>query len=124
MTTTQQKKATVEESVKTRKTREKLKRRLDALEKKITPQALKEKVIEIHRWIAMNAGHRVLLRTKEISLFDENQNTADVSRKISSIADQVQKEIDHSYKMRGDLTSDAILKKLITSSKEKDKVSN
>jgi hypothetical protein len=124
MATTQEKKAPVEESVKTRKTREKLRKRLDALEKKITPQALKEKVIEIHRWIALNAGYRVLLRTKEISLFDENQNTADVSRKITGIADQIQKDIDRSYLERKDLDSDGILKKLIASSRDAVKVTN
>jgi hypothetical protein len=124
MATTQEKKAPVEESVKTRKTREKLRKRLDALEKKITPQALKEKVIEIHRWIALNAGHRVLLRTKEISLFDENQNTADVSRKITGIADQIQKDIDKSYLERKDMDSDGILKKLIASSRDAVKVTN
>ena len=124
MATTQEKKPTVEESVKTRKTREKLRKRLDALEKKITPQALKEKVIEIHRWIALNAGHRVLLRTKEISLFDENQNTADVSRKIAGVADQIQKDIDLAYQERKGLGGDAILKKLIVSSKDPSKVTN
>ncbi len=124
MAMTQEKTATVEESAKTRKTREKLRKRLDALEKKITPQALKEKVIEIHRWIALNAGHRVLLRTKEISLFDENQNTASISRKISSIADQIQKDIDHSYQLRQGVSSDAILKKLIKTSQEPSKVIN
>lgn len=112
-----EKKAVAQESAKTRKTREKLKKRLDALDKKITPQALKEKVIEIHRWIALNAGHRVLLRTKEISLFDENQNTADVSRKVSGIVGQVQKEIDDSYALRKEVGGEEILKKLLVSTK-------
>ena len=112
-----EKKSVVQESAKTRKTREKLKKRLDALDQKITPQALKEKVIEIHRWIALNAGHRVLLRTKEISLFDENQNTADVSRKVSGVAVQVQKDIDDSYALRREVGGGEVLKKLLISTK-------
>jgi hypothetical protein len=78
-----------EESPKTRKAREKLKRQLEAFEKKITPQALEKKTIEIHRWIARRASERVILRTKTISLFDENQNTAGLSQKVASIAEQL-----------------------------------
>ena len=81
----------MEESVKTRKTREKLKKRLEVLEKKVTQQALERKTIEIHRWIARHASHRVILRSKNISLFDENQNTAEISKKISSLAEQMKK---------------------------------
>ena len=63
-----------EESPKTRKAREKLKKQLEANDKKITPQALERKSIEIHRWIARHAQNRVILKSKSISLFDENQN--------------------------------------------------
>jgi|GEM_PF-665712 len=81
-----------EESAKTRKAREKLKKKLEALEKKITPQALEKKTIEIHRWIARHASQRTVLRSKNISLFDENQNTADLSKKVVELADQIKKE--------------------------------
>jgi len=86
------KKPIAEESAKTRKAREKLKRQLEALEKKVTPQALEKKAIEIHRWIARHAPTRVALKTKSISLFDENQNTADLSQRVHSLADQIKKE--------------------------------
>jgi len=89
----EKKKTIAEESAKTRRAREKLKKQLDAVEKKITPQALQKKSIEIHRWIARHAPHRVVLRTKTISLFDENQNTAKLSHRVANIADQIQTDI-------------------------------
>lgn len=83
-----------EESLKTRKTREKLQKKLELLEKKITPQALERQVEEIRNWIARNAMHRVSLLEKEIALFDENKNTAQVSRKVSVLVAQIEKEIE------------------------------
>lgn len=81
-----------DESPKTRKAREKLKRQLDALDKKITPQALEKKAIEIHRWIERHAQHRVVLKSKNICLFDENQNTADLSQRVVILADKLKKD--------------------------------
>lgn len=89
----ERKKTIAEESSKTRKAREKLKKQLDAVEKKITQQALERKSIEIHRWIARHAHHRVVLRSKTISLFDENQNTAKLSHRVASLADQIKVDI-------------------------------
>ncbi len=85
----ERKKLIAEESQKTRKAREKLKRQLDALEKKVTPQALEKKAIEIQRWIARHASNRVALKGKSISLFDENQNAAELSQRVSQLADQI-----------------------------------
>lgn len=87
----EKKKVVAEESSKTRKAREKLKRQLAAVEKRITPQALEKKAIEIHRWIARHAASRVVLKSKAISLFDENQNAAKLSNKVSAIAEQLKK---------------------------------
>ncbi len=78
-----------EESIQTRKAREKLKKKLDALDLQVTPQALKEKSIEIHHWIARHAQKRVVLKEKSISLFDENQNAAQLSERIAKIAEQI-----------------------------------
>lgn len=86
------KKMIAEESSKTRKAREKLKKQLDAFEKKITPQALEKKAIEIQRWIDRHASQRVPLKSKSISLFDENQNAADLSQRVSQLADQIKVE--------------------------------
>lgn len=72
-----------EESSKTKKTREKLRKHLQEMDQNVTPQALKRKSLEIHRWISRHAPHRVVLKSKSISLFDENQNTANGSQKVS-----------------------------------------
>ncbi|MCB1109493.1 MAG: hypothetical protein KDK64_00785 [Chlamydiia bacterium] len=84
-------KGLAEESEKTKKTREKLRRRLEEMDKGITPQALKRKSSEIQRWIARHASERIALRTKSISLFDENQNTADLSQKVSAVVEMLKK---------------------------------
>lgn len=76
------------ESEKTKKAREKLKKRLDMMDQKITKEALDRKSIEIQRWIARHADHRIALREKSIALFDENQNAAEISFKISKIAEK------------------------------------
>lgn len=78
-----------EESEKTKKTREKLRKRLEEIDQGITPQALKRKSSEIHRWIARHASERIALRTKSISLFDENQNAAKLSQKVNSLIEKL-----------------------------------
>lgn len=84
-----QNKEIAQESLKTRKAREKLKKQLENIEKKITPQALERKTIEIHRWIQRHASQRIVLKSKAISLFDENQNTAKLSQKIIALAEKL-----------------------------------
>ncbi len=86
----EKKKDFAEESPKTRRAREKLKKHLDAFEGKITPQALQKKAIEIHRWISRHAADRIVLKSKTISLFDENKNAAEISQKISKLTEQIQ----------------------------------
>ena len=86
---TEKKRSLAEESVKTRRAREKLKKQLDAFDKKITPQALEAKATEIHQWIARHAALRVVLKTKGICLFDENQNAAELSQRVVQLADQL-----------------------------------
>ncbi|HEY2810380.1 MAG TPA: hypothetical protein VGJ00_03210 [Rhabdochlamydiaceae bacterium] len=86
------KKLIAEESAKTRKAREKLKKQLDANDKKITQQALERKSIEIHRWIARHAHNRVILKSKSISLFDENRNTAEVSQRVCNFVEQINRD--------------------------------
>ena len=90
---TEKKKEIAEESYKTRKAREKLRKMLEEHQSKITPQALEKKTIEIQRWIARHASTRVVLRNKSISLFDENQNAAKLSQKVAVFAEQIKKDI-------------------------------
>jgi hypothetical protein len=88
----ERKKLIAEESLKTRKAREKLRKQLDAFEKKITPQALEKKAIEIQRWIARHASNRIALKAKSISLFDENQNAAELSQRVGQLAEQIKRD--------------------------------
>lgn len=97
----ERKRLIAEESPKTRKAREKLKKQLDAFEKKITPQALERKAIEIQRWIARHASSRVALKTKSISLFDENQNAAGLSQRVGILADQIRREFHPTWEDEG-----------------------
>lgn len=77
------------ESSKTQKTREKLKEQWEQEALLITKSALAATVEKIHHWIALNAGHRVVLKDKEIRLFDQNQNAASLSRKVQEIARKI-----------------------------------
>ena len=86
MTIQQSPKRLAPESVKTKKAREKLRRHWSDLEKKVTPEALQEKIEEIHRWIARHAHQRIHLKNKNICLFDENQNAAKISQRVKVIA--------------------------------------
>jgi lysyl-tRNA synthetase class I len=85
-----------EESPKTRKALEKLKRQMDAADKKITPQALQKKAIEIHRWIARHASNRIILKNKSICLFDENEHAAKLSQRMLKLADNLKREMNGS----------------------------
>ncbi len=78
-----------QESLQTRKAREKLKKQFEEIEKKITTDALKKKSHEIHQWISRHAHMRVTLKDKNISLFDENQNAAKLSSKVAILAQRI-----------------------------------
>lgn len=79
-----------EESDKTKRAREKLRRQLEAVENRVTKQAIEKKSAEIHRWIGRHANNRLVLKSKAISLFDENQNPAPESEKV----EQFSKDLD------------------------------
>lgn len=79
----------LEESEKTKKAREKLKKKLEKLEKEISQDDLKKKIIEIHDRISRHAANRIVLTRKSISLFDNNQNPAEVSNKVSLLSKQI-----------------------------------
>ena len=81
-----------EESNKTKKARLKLKKYLDSIDKSITQESLKLKVQEIHKWISRHAHTRVILKNKNISLFDENKNAAKISTRVSSIVSSLKND--------------------------------
>jgi len=78
-----------EESAKTQKVREKLKKHFEKLDRQVTQQELSRKVSEIHRWISRHAQQRISIKEKSFSLFDENQNTAQISQKIAALTLQL-----------------------------------
>ena len=83
------KRENVGESAKTRRIRQKLEKQLSEYEQQVTPQAIERKTIEIHRWIARHAPERIALKDKNISLFDENQNAASLSRRVSDLVENL-----------------------------------
>lgn len=84
------------ESEKTLRAREKLKKQLESYDRKMTREALEKKTSEIQRWISSRAHNRVALKNKEIALFNENQNAADVSSRISKVAQKLSMNVDTS----------------------------
>lgn len=83
------------ESEKTQRMREKLRKFWTEAEERITPEALQEKVDEIHRWIARHAKNRIRLKNKKISLFDENQNTAKIGPRVRAIAQKLRQQLQN-----------------------------
>ena len=81
----------VEESEKTKRAREKLKQKIDRTDKKITEKALKETSQEIAGWIERHSTDRILVE-KDISLFDQNRNSAKMSRSIEKLAEELKNE--------------------------------
>ena len=77
-----------EESGKTKKARAKLKNKLDATDKKLKNQTLDKKSQEISKWIERHANDRVSVK-KDISLFDQNRNSAKMSRNIEKLAEEL-----------------------------------
>ena len=86
-----------EESLKTKKVREKLKKHLESFDQKVTAPALKKKLIEIHRWIERHASQRVVLKEKSISLFDENRNAAEFSQRVSILVEKLKQDMQVIY---------------------------
>lgn len=82
-----------EESEKTRKSREKLRRQMEGIDSEITQEALREKSGEIAGWIERHSSGRIPLKNKSISLFDENQNSEPMSAKVEELAEKLHKEL-------------------------------
>lgn len=81
------------ESIKTHRTRERLKKKLQSLEKSFTSNALEQKKIEIHQWLDRHAPERIPLKSKKVSSPDSHQKTAEMSQKVSALASKIQKEL-------------------------------
>ncbi len=81
------------ESLKTKRAREKLRKQWEAQDLLITKPALMDTIDKIHKWIASNASDRVLLRKKDIRLFDQNQNAASLSLKVERFAKELSRSL-------------------------------
>jgi len=73
-----------------------LRKQLEVADSQITDQAIDQKKAEIERWIERNTKNRSVLKSKAISLFDENQNPAKESSKIEQMSKDLEKELSHS----------------------------
>jgi hypothetical protein len=81
-----------DESEKTKKARAKLKEKLDKTDKKLTQEALLKKSHEIAGWIERHSSDRVSVK-KEISLFDQNRNSAKMSPAIEKMVEELKTDI-------------------------------
>ena len=84
------------ESVKTRRAREKLQKVLESEKEQVTPQALKATVEKIHQWIADHAKERVLIK-KGLRLFNQNQDAAQVSKKVGELAQKLKVDMQRPF---------------------------
>ncbi len=84
-------KIVAEESEKTKKAREKLKKKFDRTDKKLTEEALQDKSQEIAGWIERHSSDRISVE-KDISLFDQNRNSAKMSRAVEKLATDLKNE--------------------------------
>ncbi len=91
-----------EESAKTKKAREKLKQKLNRAEKKMTKQALEAKIREISQWIERHSADRISVE-KDISLFDQNRNSAKMSRNIEKMAEELAIDLKNAQQMLEEL---------------------
>ncbi len=81
-----------DESEKTKKARAKLKEKLDKTDKKLTQEALLKKSQEIAGWIERHSSDRVSVK-KEISLFDQNRNSAKMSPAIEKMVEELKTDL-------------------------------
>jgi len=82
-----------QESPQVIKMRGKLAKILENQDKRITDQAIQDKKLVISEEISKKAADRVILKEK-LSLFDSNQNTADVSKKVKELAERLKKDLE------------------------------
>lgn len=64
------------ESKQVERVREKLKKQLSIADKKVTQAALEKTRSDIAAWIQRHASERLTLKSKSLSLFDENKHPA------------------------------------------------
>jgi len=87
----------ISESEKIKQIREKLKERLKSLEEKINEKALKKTHQRIDDRISAQGISRIPLKKRSFSLFDNNQNPAEISKKVKKVYERIQEGKSFSY---------------------------
>lgn len=85
------------ESPQVQKARKKIKQQLAAAEKRINDEALKEMRLLIQRQIARHHSERIDLKTKMVTLFDENAHPAKTESKF---VNRLLKQLKHPTKAK------------------------
>lgn len=75
---------------KTKRIRDRLAKRLDAQEKKMTQKALQDTKVKIHHWIARHQSERKVIQKETFSLFSGGKSVAEASSKIQAIRQQIE----------------------------------
>ena len=91
------------ESSTIQRARKKLKKQMTKENEKITPEALKQVAKNISRWITRHSPERVDLKTKRLTLFDENKHSVPpASRFVTHLKKEIDEELQKSKKnLRG-----------------------
>lgn len=79
------------ESLKLKKAKAKLKQQMDTFDRKAGPDDLKRTKEEIAGWIERHSHERVVIK-KDLSLFDQNRNSAKISKAIEKMAKDLAEE--------------------------------
>lgn len=87
-------KSIAKESDKVIKARKKIELEFSNLEKKINEIALEKTKSSINQWISKYSNERVVLKNKNITLFDENQNAAKISKFIVKTSMKIQNKFN------------------------------
>lgn len=94
--------AKAKESAQIQRARQKILQQIEAAEKRITPESLSKMTLLIHRQLSRHSSERISLKTKSITLFDENQHSAKTeSRFIGKLLQQIKKIPNESKALGG-----------------------
>lgn len=92
------------ESRRVKRARHKLEKQISDESKRITPQALEKVLKTINHWISRHAKERLDLKSKRLTLFDENKDSAPpTSRLVFELQKRLAKELSEEAEKAEDL---------------------
>lgn len=95
-----------EESPQIKKARQKILRQIEAAEKRINPEALDRMSLLIKRQLTRHSPERISLKSKSITLFDENRHSAQTeSRFIKRLMQQIEHPKHKGANLEGRISS-------------------